>query len=379
MPRRLIIAFTLIVSTLWGSVDSSRSFDVPEGSYRVTITFGSETEASETTVFAESRQLLLEKVRTEPGEFVVRQIHVNTRTPQVTPPPLFAPGADTVILNDREIGIARWDQKLTLDFMGSAPAVSDVQIEPAPEVPVIYLLGDSTVTDQSISDQASWGQMLPRFFDGSVAIANHAESGETLKSFIFTNRLNKVLATLSPRDTVFIQFGHNDQKPHWPQTYVEPHTTWPAYLRVYLAEIRLRGATPVLVTSMERRKFSADGRIISTHGDYPQVVRDLAAEEGVALIDLQPISVALYEALGPERAPLAFAKGGEDGTHHNTYGAYQLALAVAHGMKAAAVPVAEHLIEELPHFDPSQPSPPEEFGLSLPGNTSNAPSPDRGP
>ena len=373
MPRLLPIVFTLVVSILWGRDGSSRSFDVPEGSYQATITFGSETEASETTVFAESRQLLLEKVRTKPGEFVVRQVHVNTRTPQVTPPPPFAPGADAVILNDREIGIARWDRKLTLDFMGSSPAVSDVHIEPAPEVPVIYLLGDSTVTDQSIGDQASWGQMLPRFFDGSVAIANHAESGETLKSFIFTNRLTKVLATLSARDTVLIQFGHNDQKSNWPQTYVEPHTTWPAYLRTYLAEIKLRGATPVLVTSMERRKFSADGRIISTHGDYPQVVRDLAAEEGVALIDLQPISVALYEALGPYRARLAFAKGGQDGTHHNAYGAYQLALAVAHGIKAAAVPVAQHLTADLPKLNPSFPSPPEEFDLLLPVNDSNAP------
>tara|TARA_B110000483_G_scaffold62886_1_gene78400 strand:+ start:1414 stop:2547 length:1134 start_codon:yes stop_codon:yes gene_type:complete len=375
MPRFLIIVFVLIVSTLWGGDVSSRSFDVPEGSYQVTITFGSETEASETTVFAESRQLLLEKIRTEPGEFVVRQIHVNTRIPQITPPPPFAPGADTVILNDREIGIARWDQKLTLDFMGSSPAVSDVQIEPAPEIPVIYLVGDSTVTDQSIGDQASWGQMLPRFFDGSVAIANHAESGETLKSFIFTNRLNKVLATLSARDTVLIQFGHNDQKPHWPQTYVAPHTTWPAYLRAYLAEIRLRGATPVLVTPMERRKFSAAGRIISTHGDYPQVVRDLAAEEGVALIDLQPISVALYEALGPDRARLAFAKGGQDGTHHNAYGAYQLALAIAHGIKASAVPVAPLLITDLPKLDPSTPSPPEEFDLLLPISASSPPLP----
>jgi lysophospholipase L1-like esterase len=263
-----------------------------------------------------------------------------------------------VKLNERELGIQRWDQKLTLDFMGSSPAVRDLAIEPTSEVPVIYLLGDSTVADQPKGDQASWGQMLPRFFDGTVAIANHAESGETLKSSIFTNRLNKVLSTLSPRDTVLIQFGHNDQKENWPQTFVEAHTTWPAYLRTYLAEIRLRGAMPVLVTSMERRKFSADGRIISTHGDYPQVVRDLAAEERVALIDLQPISVALYEALGPDRSRLAFARGGEDGTHHNAYGAYQLALAIAHGIKASAVPVAEHLIEELPHFDPSLTEPP---------------------
>ncbi|MCF3651628.1 rhamnogalacturonan acetylesterase [Synoicihabitans lomoniglobus] len=341
----------------------SRTFPVTAGNHRVTLTFGAADRATDTTVLAESRQLMLERVRTAPGEFLKRSVVINTRNPALEPPPRFAPGATAVLLNERETGINRWDDQLTLTLLGPAPAAVDVIITPAPDAATIYLLGDSTVTDQPRGDYASWGQMLPRFFDGSVAIANHAESGETMKSFLFENRLNKVLSTLRAGDTVIMQFGHNDQKRNWPQTYLEAHTTWPAYLRAYVAEIKHRGATPVLVTSMERRTFTDDGRIRSTHGDYPQNVRDVAAAEGVALVDLQAVSSTLYTALGPELAPLAFANAGKDATHHNAYGAYQLALAVAHGLRAAAVPVAEHLATDLPEFDPAHPVSPAAFDL----------------
>lgn len=372
--NRLILFFVFNASIIWGQGGLTRVFDLPEGTYQVTVTFGSTEQSTRTTVLAESRQLLWENVRTNPGEFVVRSALVNTRTPALTAPPPHAPGARTVLLNEREMGIRRWDDQLTLEFIGTPSGVADIVIEPAPEAPVIYLLGDSTVTDQPNGDYASWGQMLPRFFNGRVAIANHAESGETLKSFIFESRLNKVLSTLTARDTVIIQFGHNDQKKQWPQTYLEAHTTWPAYLRAYLAEIKLRGATPVLVTSMERRNFTPNGRIRLTHGDYPQVVRELAADENVTLIDLHAISIEFYEALGPDLAPLAFANGGKDGTHHNAYGAYQLALAVAHGIKATALPIATQVAQDLPPFVPSAPTSPHEFEFLF-TNENNAPAP----
>ncbi len=340
------------------------------GNHRITLTFGAADRATTTTVWAESRQLLLETITTTPGQFLQRRFVVNTRTPALTPPPPHAPGATAVELNPREHGLARWDDQLSLAFTGTSPAVRLNDVSPAPEtLPMIYLLGDSTVTDQEGGDYASWGQMLPRMFDGTVAVANHAESGETLKSFLFTNRLNLVLSTLRAGDTVLIQFGHNDSKAQWPQTYAAAHTTYPAYLRTYLAEIRLRGATPVLVTSPERRNFTADGHIRPTHGDYPQAVRELAVAEHVALIDLNRTSIALYEALGPELAPRAFANGGKDATHHNAYGAYQLALAIAHGLRAADLPIATHLAADLPPFDPTHPVLPAAFTLELPDTT----------
>ena len=231
-------------------------------------------------------------------------------------------------------------------------------------VPTVFLIGDSTVTDQRREPSASWGQMLPRFFGPGVAVANHAESGETLKSFISGLRLAKVLSEMKAGDWLFIQFGHNDSKKQWPQTYVEAHTTYTAYLRAVIAEARLRGVTPVLVTSMQRRNFDAAGRIVNSHGDYPAAVRALAAAEGVALIDLEAMSRTFYEALGPARAELAFGDDGRDRSHHNNYGAYALAQCVVQGIRDARLDLARHIVEDFRGFDPAAPDAPETFQLA---------------
>jgi hypothetical protein len=132
---------------------------------------------------------------------------------------------------------------------------------------------------------------------------------------------------------------------------------------VFIAEANLRGVTPVLVTSMQRRNFDEQSRIKNTHGDYPQAVRDVAREENIALIDLERMSVAFYEALGPERAPLAFSNGGKDPTHHNNYGAYELAKCVIQGIRDAKLPLATSIIDDFPRFNPAYPDSPDTFNL----------------
>ena len=346
---------------------------VPEGNCRVTVTFGDAVSASSTTVKAESRRLMVERVITQPGEFVTRTFVVNTRTTAIPPPPANAPGGSAVLLNDREQGSLTWDDKLTLEFDGPAPKPVSLKFEII-RCPTVYLAGDSTVCDQRSEPGASWGQMLPRFFQPGIAVANHAESGETLKSFVTGLRLAKVLSQLQAGDWLFLQFGHNDEKKQWPQTYVEAHTTYAAYLRAFIAEARLRGATPVLVTSMQRRTFDAHGKIKNTHGDYPAVVREIAAADQVALIDLDRMSTAFYEALGPEKCPLAFSNGGKDTTHHNNYGAYELAKCVAQGIRDAHMPLAEFLATDFTGFVPAHPDDPATFRLApSPGHSDVAP------
>jgi lysophospholipase L1-like esterase len=247
-----------------------------------------------------------------------------------------------VRLKERERDSLTWDDKLTLEFIGEQAAVASLSIA-AVNVPTLYLAGDSTVTDQAAADAASWGQVLPRFFTDSIAIANHAESGETLKSFLTSLRLDKVLEKLQRGDWLLIQFGHNDQKAQWPQTYAEAATTYRAYLRAYVAEARRRGATPILVTSPERGKLDSSGSVVTSHGDYPDAVRAVAREESVALIDLNAASKVFYETLGEQRIALAFTDEGRDRTHHSNYGAYELARAVVTGIRATEPRLVTHL------------------------------------
>ena len=338
------------------------SVAVPEGDYRVTVKLGDARGPSETTVSAETRRLMLERVVTRRGEITTRTFVVNVRNARLAPPPPNAPGGTEVRIMDRERDSYTWDDKLTLEFSGTAPKVASIQVEPI-QVPRLFLLGDSTVADQRAEPFASWGQMLPRFFGPQIAIANYAESGETLKSFLAELRLDKALSEIRPGDWVFIQFGHNDEKSQWPQTYVAAETTYRSYLRTYIAEVWRLGATPVLVTSPQRRVFDAQGHIRNTHGAYPEAVRAVGAEEGVSVIDLGAMSTVLYEALGVERAALAFGDEGREITHHNDYGAYELARCVVRAIQESSLPLSMYLLPGTARFDPSHPDRPETSAL----------------
>jgi lysophospholipase L1-like esterase len=304
---------------------------VPEGNFRVTLKFSSSRKSVHARVLAEQRRLML-------ADFVVtrtieRSLVVNVRTAELAVLPANAPGGTRVALKPREIGSLTWDDKLTLEIAGDA-TLRSLSITPV-DLPTLYLAGDSTVTDQGVAPNASWGQMLPSYFAADIAVANHAESGETLKSFVTELRLDKLLSTLKAGDWVMIQFGHNDQKVQWPQTYAEAATTYRSWLRTYIAEVRRRGATPILVTPPERRNFDEAGRIVPSLGGYPDAVRAVAREERVALIDLNSSSVRYYESLGPERAQNSFADEGRDKTHHSEVGATALAGFVIEGLRTA--------------------------------------------
>jgi lysophospholipase L1-like esterase len=340
-----------------GSSDSAFAFSISaeEGNYRVSVELGDPVSAASTTVRSETRRLMLPNTRTAPGESKRAAFIANVRNARLPPPEPNAPGGTRVLLNPRETGALHWDDKLNLEFSGECPSLVSLEVEKADELPTVFLTGDSTVTDQAGGAYASWGQMLPAFFRPVVAVANHAESGETLKSFIAELRLAKILQLAKAGDYLFLQFGHNDQKSQWPQTYAEAMSTYKAYLRVYIEEARLRKLTPVLVTSTERCNFDAQGKIVPSHGDYPKAVRELALEQGVSLIDLERMSRALYEALGPGRAPEAFAPG--DKTHHSEYGAFELAKCVAAEIRRTCPSLAAHLVEGFTGFDPAAPDP----------------------
>lgn len=365
-----------------GFVTSDKPFffsvSVPEGSYRVTVTLGDAQADSVTTVKSESRRLMLERVRTPAGKFETRVFTANVRNAKVPPPPLNAPGNDHVELNNRENGprglVLHWDDKLTLEFNDTHPSICALEISPADDLPTIFIAGDSTVTDQTGEPTTSWGQMLPRFLKPDVVVANHAESGETLKSFITELRLDKLLIQMKKGDYLFIQFGHNDSKVSWPQTYVEAGTTYKSYLKAYIAEARRRGATPVIVNPMQRHQFDG-AKVKNSHGDYPEAVRQVAKEENVAFIDLTADSIAFMEALGPEKSWVA-QSGGRDATHHSAYGAYELAKCIVQGIKDNKLPLAKSIVDDFGSFDPAHPDAPESF--AVPASPGRATQPPRG-
>ena len=252
-----------------------------------------------------------------------------------------------------------WDGKLTLQFSDTEPKLAALTVQKIDGIPTVYIAGDSTSTDQALEPYSGWGQMITAFFKPEIAIANNGESGESARSFIRENRFAKIMSVIKPGDYLFIQFGHNDQKEKGEG--VGAFTTYKAALKQFVSETRQHGATPVLITSMNRRTFDADGKITNSLGDYPAAMRQLAEEEKVALIDLNAMSKTLYEVFGPEGSGKLFVPG--DGTHHTDYGSYELAKCVAIEIKRANLPIAKYLDSSVLNFDPAHPDPFESFDV----------------
>jgi lysophospholipase L1-like esterase len=292
------------------------------------------------------------------NETLTRTFIVNTRNPRIALPE-GAPARRVKLKAPRETTQEAWawDDALTLELHGAT--LSAVEIAPA-RVPTVFLLGDSTVCDQSLEPFASWGQMLPRFFGPTVAVANHGESGETYRDSIGRGRLDKVIGAMQPGDYLLMQFGHNDQKQIAAGTG-GPFTTYQDEMKTHVAAVRRAGGIPVIVSPMERRRFDAAGKIEATLTDYAKAAQATAAAEGVAFIDLNAMSRTLHAALGPEQSAQAFAApGGKvDNTHHNNYGAFLLARCVARGLVDAQLALARDLLPEFRDFDPARPESPE--------------------
>lgn len=339
------------------------SVRVPDGNYKVTVRLGSRKQAGITTVRAESRRLFIESVPTKKKEFIERTFIVNKRNTHID-------GNEYVRIKPREKRKLNWDDKLTLEFNGSAPVCESITIEPADTtVTTVFLCGNSTVVDQDNEPWASWGQMIPYFFDTNVCIANYAESGESANTFIAAGRLKKALSQMKEGDYLFMEFGHNDQKQKGPGKGA--YYSFMTSLKTFIDEARLRGAHPVLVTPTQRRSFGPDGHIRDTHEDYPEAMRWLAEKENVPLIDLNEMTRTLYEAMGVEPSKRAFVhypagsypgqtQDFADNTHFNPYGAYEIARCIVEGLKTQVPDLARHL-KPFPAFDPARPDNPDNF------------------
>jgi lysophospholipase L1-like esterase len=172
------------------------------------------------------------------------------------------------------------------------------------------------------------------------------------------------LTKIKAGDYLFIEFGHNDQKEKGEGK--GPYTSYKTNLKTLVTQTRDRGGIPVLVTPIHRRRFDNNGKIINTHGEYPDAVRQLAEEENVALIDLHKMSGTLYEAMGEEQSKRAFVhypKGtfpGQnadlaDNTHFNFYGGYEIAKCILRGIIDGNIPLKKYILPQYKNYNPAQP------------------------
>jgi lysophospholipase L1-like esterase len=220
----------------------------------------------------------------------------------------------------------------------------------------VYLAGDSTMAQKlpEKRPETGWGEALQQFFDPrKVRVENHAQNGRSTRTFITENRWQAIVDKLKPGDYVFIEFGHNDESKEKTDRYTPPEE-FRKNLTGFVADVRAKRATPVLLTPVMRRRFDSRGVFQDTHGEYPDITRAVAAEQKVALIDMHRKSERVLRQYGPEGSRKLFLQlkagenpnypqGVEDNTHFSPLGAEVMARLAVEGIREQRLGLAKYL------------------------------------
>ncbi len=246
----------------------------------------------------------------------------------------------------------------------------------------IFIIGDSTAANKSnykTNPERGWGMVLQGFYDARILVDNHAVNGQSSKSFIDDGRWKKVIDKVKPGDYVFIQFGHNDEKPN-PKRHTDPGSTFDDNLRKFCRETMEKGGHPVLFNAVVRRNFMRkvdstvedeslrsvkygdeevnSDTLIDTHGAYLFPPKYIAKELGVPFVDANRVTHDIEQGMGIEgsRKLHMWLKPGEvesipdgrkDNTHYNIYGARVVAEALAKAIAQEVPALKKYII----HYD----------------------------
>jgi lysophospholipase L1-like esterase len=228
-----------------------------------------------------------------------------------------------------------------------------------PKLPSVFVAGDSTAARGSGEAQQGWGVPFADYFDAAkINVVNRARGGRSSRTFIAEGLWDELLADVKAGDFVLIQFGHNDggaineeppgstrplrargslpglgeESQEIDNVLTKKHEvvhTYGWYIRKMIADVKAKGATPILL-SLTVRHIWKDGKIERGSGNYRAWSRELSREAGIGFVDLTRILADRYQELGEEKTAALFAK---DHTHNNQAGADFCAEAVVAGLK----------------------------------------------
>ncbi len=219
--------------------------------------------------------------------------------------------------------------------------------------PTLHLAGDSTMAIKApyMRPETGWGEPFADFFAAPLRIHNHAMNGRSTRTFLEEGRWQALLDALNAGDFVLIQFGHNDESRNKPDRYTTPEA-FKQNLQRFVADVRAKQATPILLTPLTRRQFDADGKVLETH-EYSSLVREVAQQAKVSWIDLDALSRAHFAKMGIERSAARFLHlaagehpfypaGVSDNTHLSPLGASEVAILVLRELQRQQSPLLRY-------------------------------------
>ncbi|WP_126973718.1 rhamnogalacturonan acetylesterase [Gynurincola endophyticus] len=208
----------------------------------------------------------------------------------------------------------------------------------------LWLMGDSTmsVKEPKAYPEMGWGVAFTSFWNNSVKVENHAKNGRSTKTFIEENRWKEIGEKMKAGDYLFIQFGHNDEVPA-KKSYTDPQA-FEKNIQLFVSTAKSKNVIPVLITPVSRRGYDSVNVFHPNHETYSPIVKKVARETKTILIDLDQLSQALMQQLGPESSKHLFLylkpgehpnypQGKTDDTHFNEYGARLIAQLVLQQIK----------------------------------------------
>jgi len=219
----------------------------------------------------------------------------------------------------------------------------------------VWLIGDSTMSKKEVKayPETGWGMPFVYFFDSTVTVDNRAQNGRSTRTFMAENRWQPVVDAMQEGDYVFVQFGHNDEVKTKKSYTTEAE--FKTNLLKYINDTRSKKGNPILLTPVARRQFDSLGHVVGTHDVYAQIVRDVAKETNVPLIDLDKKGQELLQQFGVDKSKLLFNQltagehpnypnGKEDNTHFSELGARLIAEIVLKEVRALHLDLADRIV-----------------------------------
>ncbi|NCD70988.1 rhamnogalacturonan acetylesterase [Mucilaginibacter agri] len=219
-----------------------------------------------------------------------------------------------------------------------------------------YMIGDSTMSikEKRAYPETGWGMPFANFFDSTVTIDNRAKNGRSTKTFVSEGLWQPVADNIKEGDYLFIQFGHNDEVKT--KASYTPEDDFKKYLVQFVTLARSKKAIPILITPVARRKFDENGKVVPMHPVYTPLVKQVARENNVLMIDLDQKSQDLLQELGPDRSQLLYnylvpgehpnyPEGKQDNTHFSELGARRIAELVLADVRTLLPDLAEHIVK----------------------------------
>ncbi|MEO6598891.1 MAG: GDSL-type esterase/lipase family protein [Polyangiaceae bacterium] len=307
-----------LLSKCSGSNPILCKFDAPNGNYDVTAEVGDAAVAATSRLSAETLHYQGPAVDTAAGTFKKLTFTVNVRMEKHDG----GQSAPASVLD------------VTISSKTGAPKLHGIGFRPAKDAVTLFYAGDSTACDWVDSNTSNLGpgetgsaQALSMYLKPGAAVANYADSGETAGGFYSKFFDPYATALFKEGDYVFVQFGTNDSKDA--ATTANAGKVYKDNLMMYVTAARAKKAIPVILTPVSRKGGTADS---PGFAGLDQAARDLAAAQGVALVDMTALSRAYYATVADKNALFV-----DSGTHFSELGAAGVAATLSNAIQSGTL------------------------------------------